>query len=55
MQRLTQEGLLVSIRHRGLFVINMTPEDIRDMYLAREAIERAAAHKILEGGPHRGR
>ena len=49
MQRLTQEGLLISIRHRGLFVINMTPEDIRDMYLAREAIERAAAHKILEG------
>jgi DNA-binding GntR family transcriptional regulator len=49
MQRLTQEGLLVSIRHRGLFVIEMTPDDVRDMYLAREAIERAAAHKILEG------
>jgi DNA-binding GntR family transcriptional regulator len=49
MQRLTQEGLLVSIRNRGLFVIEMTPRDVRDMYLAREAIERAAAHKILEG------
>src|SRR5258708_30905168 len=49
MQRLTQEGLLVSIRHRGLFVIEMTPDDVRDMYLAREAIERAAAHKIIEG------
>jgi DNA-binding GntR family transcriptional regulator len=49
MQRLTQEGLLVSIRNRGLFVIEMTPDDVRDMYLAREAIERAAAHKILEG------
>jgi DNA-binding GntR family transcriptional regulator len=49
MQRLTQEGLLISIRHRGLFVIEMTPDDVRDMYLAREAIERAAAHKILEG------
>ncbi len=49
MQRLTQEGLLVSIRHRGLFVIDMTPDDVRDMYLAREAIERAAARKILEG------
>jgi DNA-binding GntR family transcriptional regulator len=48
MQRLTQEGLLVSIRNRGLFVIEMTPHDVRDMYLAREAIERAAAHKILE-------
>jgi DNA-binding GntR family transcriptional regulator len=49
MQRLTQEGLLVSIRHRGLFVIDMTPDDVRDMYLAREAIERAAARKILKG------
>ena len=49
MQRLTQEGLLVSIRNRGLFVVDMTPDDIRDMYLAREAIERAAARKILMG------
>jgi DNA-binding GntR family transcriptional regulator len=49
MQRLTQEGLLVAIRNRGLFVVDMTPEDVRDMYLAREAIERAAARKILEG------
>jgi DNA-binding GntR family transcriptional regulator len=49
MQRLTQEGLLVSIRNRGLFVIDMTPDDVRDMYLAREAIEQAAAHTILRG------
>jgi DNA-binding GntR family transcriptional regulator len=48
MQRLTQEGLLVSIRNRGLFVREMTPDDVRDMYLAREAIERAAARKILD-------
>lgn len=49
MQRLTQEGLLVSIRNRGLFVIDMTPEDVRDMYSAREAIEKAAARRILDG------
>jgi DNA-binding GntR family transcriptional regulator len=49
MQRLTQEGLLVAIRNRGLFVIDMTPEDVRDMYIAREAVERAAARKILNG------
>jgi len=49
MQRLTQEGLLVSIRNRGLFVTDMTPDDIRDMYLAREAVERAAIQKILCG------
>ncbi|RDH75959.1 GntR family transcriptional regulator [Mycolicibacterium moriokaense] len=49
MQRLTQEGLLVSIRNRGLFVIDMTPDEVRDMYLAREAVERAAARRILDG------
>src|SRR3954468_18814891 len=49
MQRLTQEGLLVSIRNRGVFVIDMTPDDVRDMYIAREAIERAAARRILDG------
>ena len=49
MQRLTQEGLLVSIRNRGSFVIDMTPEDVQDMYLAREAIERAAARRIIAG------
>jgi DNA-binding GntR family transcriptional regulator len=49
MQRLTQEGLLISIPNRGLFVNSMTPDDVRDMYLAREAIERAATRKILQG------
>jgi DNA-binding GntR family transcriptional regulator len=48
MQRLTQEGLLVAIRNRGLFVVDMSENDIRDMYLAREAIERAAARKIID-------
>lgn len=50
MSRLTQEGLLVSIRNRGLFVIDMTPAEIRDMYYAREAIEWAAAYLILRDG-----
>lgn len=52
MQRLTQEGLLVAIRNRGLFVIELEPEDLRDMYLARGASERAAARKVLEDGNH---
>jgi DNA-binding GntR family transcriptional regulator len=49
MQRLTQEGLLIAIRNRGLFVREMTPDDVRDMYLAREVVERAAARKIIDG------
>ncbi|MFC7850032.1 GntR family transcriptional regulator [Arthrobacter sp. NPDC057388] len=48
MQRLTQEGLLISIRNRGLFVITMTDEEVRDMYVARTAVERAAAELILQ-------
>ncbi|GAS87011.1 GntR family transcriptional regulator [Mycolicibacterium brisbanense] len=49
IQRLTQEGLVVAIRNRGVFVIDMTPDEVRDMYLAREAVERTAARKILQG------
>jgi DNA-binding GntR family transcriptional regulator len=50
MQRLTQEGLLVSFRHRGLFVIELTDADVRDIYIARTAVERAAAAEIFEQG-----
>lgn len=48
MQRLTQEGLLVSIRNRGVFVIEVTDDDVRDMYLARTAVERAAATRAIQ-------
>ncbi|MED5812722.1 GntR family transcriptional regulator [Mycolicibacterium sp. 050232] len=49
MQRLTQEGLLIAIRNRGVFVNTMDADEIRDMYLAREAIERTASRQILQG------
>ncbi|MDD9205660.1 GntR family transcriptional regulator, partial [Georgenia sp. 10Sc9-8] len=47
MQRLTQEGLLVSVPNRGLFVTRLTEQDVRDVYLARTAVERAALTEIL--------
>jgi len=47
MQRLVQEGLLRSERNRGLFVIELAEDDVRDVYAARSAIERAAAIMIL--------
>jgi DNA-binding GntR family transcriptional regulator len=50
VQRLTQEGLVVAFRNRGVFVVEMTPERVRDMYLARAAVERAAAEQILVTG-----
>jgi DNA-binding GntR family transcriptional regulator len=46
LQRLNAEGLLVSIRNRGLFVIEITPERVGDVYVARQAVERAAAEQI---------
>lgn len=52
LQRLTQEGLLVSHRNRGLFLIEMSPENIRDMYLAREGIERTAAAQVHRLDPY---
>jgi DNA-binding GntR family transcriptional regulator len=51
MQRLTQEGLLISIRNRGLFVIELTDDDVHDIYLARTAVERAAAAEIFRRDP----
>jgi DNA-binding GntR family transcriptional regulator len=51
LQRLTQEGLLVAIRHRGLFVVELTGENVRDMYLAREAIERCALAVVVASAP----
>ena len=50
MQRLTQEGLLVSHRNRGLFVPDLTPESVADMYLLRTTVETAALDRVLESG-----
>jgi DNA-binding GntR family transcriptional regulator len=47
MQRLVQEGLLRSEPHRGLFVMELDEDDVRDVYLARLAIERAACQLIM--------
>jgi len=43
MQRLIQEGLLRSERNRGVFVVELDDDDARDIYLARAAVEKAAA------------
>lgn len=50
MQHLVSEGLLRSERHRGLFVIDLEPGDVYDIYAARSAIERAAMVRALRGG-----
>ena len=52
MQRLTQEGLLVSRRNRGLFVMELDEPAIRDIYLARGAVERTAVSTVIDNGWH---
>ena len=48
LQRLAQEGLLVSHRNRGVFVVELTNADIDEIYAAREAVELAAARILLD-------
>jgi DNA-binding GntR family transcriptional regulator len=47
MQRLVQEGLLRSERHRGLFVIELDEAGIIDVYRTRRVVEEAAARLIM--------
>jgi DNA-binding GntR family transcriptional regulator len=50
MQRLIQEGLLRSERNRGVFVVELDDDDARDVYLARAAVEKAAAVLVTRRG-----
>jgi DNA-binding GntR family transcriptional regulator len=51
MQRLIQEGLLRAERNRGVFVVQLDSDDARDIYLARGAVERAAAAIVTQQQP----
>jgi DNA-binding GntR family transcriptional regulator len=46
-QRLIQEGLMRSEPHRGVFVPVLTEADVRDIYLARDALESSAVRHII--------
>jgi DNA-binding GntR family transcriptional regulator len=50
LQRLVQEGLLLSEPHRGVFIPVLTDDDVLDIYLAREALESAAIRSIVANG-----
>ena len=49
MQWLAAEGLLRSERNRGVFVRDLDAADVRDVYTARAAVERAAGLLLLQG------
>ena len=50
LQRLAQEGILVSLRNRGVFVPELSIDDIREIYAVREAVESASADILLTTG-----
>ena len=50
MQRLIQDGLLENRPHRGVFVPELTDEDLADICFAREAIETAALRRVMAAG-----
>ena len=50
VQRLAQEGLLVSQRNRGVFVVELDVGDIEDVYRGRRAVEKEAASTVYERG-----
>lgn len=53
MQRLVQQGIAYSEPHRGVFVMTLTEDDVRDIYLARTSVESAACRLILQRDPQR--
>jgi DNA-binding GntR family transcriptional regulator len=53
IQRLTQEGLLVNVRNKGVFVAEFSEADIRDIYETRTAVEEAAAGILIAGDRER--
>jgi DNA-binding GntR family transcriptional regulator len=50
LQRLIQEGLVRSEPHRGVFVPVLSDDDVRDIYLARDALETSAVRHIIASG-----
>jgi len=47
LQRLCQEGILISRRNRGVFVLELATGDIKEIYAVRETVELAAADALL--------
>jgi DNA-binding GntR family transcriptional regulator len=53
LQQLVHDGLLRSEAHRGVFLPRLSHEDIADIYVARQAIEAAAARLIFRNSRQR--
>lgn len=49
MQRLIQEGLLRSEPHRGVFIPDLSEDDLMDVFFVRSTLETAALRRVLAG------
>jgi DNA-binding GntR family transcriptional regulator len=50
LQRLCQEGILVRRHNKGVFLLELTTGDIREIYAARQAVESTAAALLVDAG-----
>jgi DNA-binding GntR family transcriptional regulator len=51
LERLYQEGFVTRLPRRGFYVAEMTLDEARDLYDAREALEIHALHQSMAKGP----
>lgn len=51
LQRLCQEGILISRRNYGVFVLEVETHNLEEIYEVRESLESAAASRLLDGSP----
>jgi len=51
VQRLCQEGILINRRNHGVFVLEISTQDSREIYTVREAIETNAVDTLLNSSP----
>jgi DNA-binding GntR family transcriptional regulator len=51
VQRLCQEGILINRRNHGVFVLEISAQDSKEIYAVREAMETTAADTLLNSSP----
>lgn len=49
LQRLCQEGILISRRNHGVFVLQLSIEEIKEIYAVRQTVESAVVDCLLDG------
>lgn len=51
VQRLCQEGILTNRRNHGVYVLELSAQDSKEIYAVREAVETNAADNLLSSSP----